>query len=154
MRGMDETLTDYLDGRLEPAERAAFEARLAAEPALALRLRAVRAARAALSATAPAMPADLKASLKREARRRASAAGPRWLEAARSALWAAPWGLGLGAAFAAALFAAAAHLAAAPRGRLTEVASAAPSRHLDSAARLAEVSADLWSDDDGSDRGD
>ena len=68
----DTTLSDYVDGRLDSAEKAAFEARLARDPALAGRLRLLRAMRASLASCGRPMPADLKAALKREARARAA----------------------------------------------------------------------------------
>lgn len=103
-----------------------------------------RAIRSALAASAVKMPGDLKAALKREARARSAQAGPRWVERWREALAAAPWSWGLGAAFAAAALVLAARPAVAPRP--------APSR--DVAVKMERISADLWSDDDGSDRED
>jgi anti-sigma factor RsiW len=149
MNGDDEILTGYLDGRLSPDEAAAFERRLSLEPALGRRLRLARAARELLRASAPAMPADLKESLKREARRRAATArGPRWVDLLRSSLTASPWVYGVGAAFAAAALVVAVRFAAAPREEAIGVARRdAPAAK----AVRAKVSADLWSDDDGSD---
>jgi len=103
-----------------------------------------RAIHSALAASAVKMPGDLKAALKREARARAARSGPRWVERWREALAAAPWSWGLGAAFAAAALVLAARSAVAPRP--------APSREV--AAQMRKISADLWSDDDGSDRED
>ncbi len=140
----EETLSDYVDGRMTPGDRAAFERRLSDEPALARRLRLLRAMKASLAASAPAMPADLKAALKREARARA--AGPRrsrleaWRAALRSGI-----GCGLGAAFAMAALAFAARLAL-PRRH-----AAAPGPGWNDAA-AAEGLQSLWSDDDGRDR--
>ncbi len=153
MNGDDAILTDYLDGRLSPGEAAAFEARLAAEAGLSKRLRLARAARELLRASAPAMPADLKAALKREARRRAAGEGaPRWVASLRAALTAAPWAFGAGAAFAAAALVVAVRFAAAPRPEAGGVARREVPR-AKSAAR-AKLTADLWSDDDGSDHDD
>ncbi len=111
MRGDEETLTDYLDGRMASAGKAAFEIRLAAEPALERRLRLLRAMRASLKRGARAMPADLKAALKREARARATKGRWSWREAWRSFFGGSGVGCGLGAAFAAALLAFAVRLA-------------------------------------------
>ena len=150
MRGDEETLTDYLDGRMAPAEAAAFEARLAAEPALERRLRLLRAMRAALGAGARRMPADLKAALKREARARAAKASPGWLEAWRSALGGSGVGCGIGAALAAALLSLAVRLAL-PSRASAPGARTAPAWN-DAAASAGLKS--LWSEDDGRDRDD
>jgi anti-sigma factor RsiW len=144
MRDDEETLTDYFDGRMSPAERAAFEARLAAEPALERRLRLLRAMRASLKAGAPAMPADLKASLKRQARERAARPRVSWLESLRAALGSG-LGCGVGAAFVAAL------LAFAAKAALPRRPSRAPAG---TAWRDDAASAGLkglWVDDDGRD---
>jgi anti-sigma factor RsiW len=146
MRGDEETLTDYLDGRMGPAEKAAFEGRLAAEPALERRLRLLRAMRAALKGGERAMPADLKASLKREARARAAKDRPSWREAWRSRFGGSGVGCGLGAAFAAALLAFAVRLVLPRR----TAARAAPPVWNDAAASAGLKS--LWTDDDGRDR--
>jgi anti-sigma factor RsiW len=154
---MDERLTDYLDGRLAPAQRAAFEAALASRPALARRAKLALAARSALRATAPRMPEDLKAALKREARARSARSGPRWIATALAEWRGYLWTAGFGAAFAAAALILAVRLALPPRERAADAAarSAAPdARSPAIASRMAEVSADLWSDDDGSDRED
>jgi anti-sigma factor RsiW len=147
MRGDEETLTDYLDGRMAPAEKTAFEARLAAEPALDRRLRLLRAMRASLKSGARAMPADLKASLLREARARSAKPRPSWREAWRSMFAGSGLGCGLGAVFAAALLAFAVRLALPGR----RAASAAPVWN-DAAASAGLKS--LWRDDDGRDRDD
>jgi anti-sigma factor RsiW len=146
MRGDEGTLTDYLDGRLAPAEKAAFERRLAAEPSLERRLRLLRAMRASLKGGARAMPADLKAALKREARARAAKGRPAWREAWRSLFKGSGVGCGLGAAFAAALLAFAVRLAL-PRRPSSR--AAAPVWN-DAAASAGLKS--LWADDDGRDR--
>ncbi|MFI5345314.1 MAG: hypothetical protein ACHQ51_02960 [Elusimicrobiota bacterium] len=149
MNGKDEGLTDYLDGRLSPAEKEAFESRLAGDPALSRRLRLARALRDSLRSTAPRMPADLKAALKRRARAGAEPARSAWRDRVREAFGSLPLGCGLGAAFAAAALVLAVRLASSPREGPPPAA-----RTREVAARLAEVSADLWSDDDGSDRED
>jgi hypothetical protein len=115
-----------------------------------------RAARAALRATAPRMPADLKAALKREARARVRAPAPSWREAARAVLSGSPWGYGLGAAFAAAALILAVRSALGPAATAPAVPVAAAKAEAPRvpAAELAKASADLWSDDDGSDRED
>ena len=145
MRGDEETLTDYLDGRMTPAEKTAFEARVAAEPALERRLRLLRAMRASLKSGARAMPEDLKAALKREIRARAAKKRPSWREAWRST-FGSGLGCGLGAAFAAALLAFAVRLAL---PRRTAARPAAPVWN-DEAASAGLRS--LWTDDDGRDR--
>jgi anti-sigma factor RsiW len=146
MRGDEETLTDYLDGRMAPVDKAAFESRLAAEPALERRLRLLRAMRASLKGAAMAMPADLKASLKREARARAAKTRPSWREAWRARFGGSGVGCGLGAAFAAALLAFAVRLAL-PRRPSARAASPVWN---DAAASAGLKS--LWTDDDGRDR--
>jgi anti-sigma factor RsiW len=146
MRGDEETLSDYLDGRLPPAEKAAFEGRLAVEPALDRRLRLLRAMRASLAAGARAMPEDLKASLKRQARARAPKPRLSWLESLRAAVGSG-LGCGVGAAFAAALLAFAVRLAL-PR-RLASAAPSAASAWKDEAASAGLKR--LWIDDDGRD---
>ncbi|MBI3564684.1 MAG: hypothetical protein HY079_05760 [Elusimicrobia bacterium] len=154
MNADDVRMSEYLDGRLTPGAAAAFERRLAGSPALARRVRLARLAREALRSTAAAMPADLKASLKAEARRRAAAAaGPRWVDRLREALAVSPWACGAGAAFAAAALLVGVRLATAPREDAAGVArrDAPPAA---GAAERARLSADLWSDDDGSDRDD
>jgi len=149
MREEEESLSEYLDGRMPPVARAAFEARLGASPALARRARLALASRAALRATAPRMPADLKAALKREARSRVERV-PRGLAVLMG--WSfSPWTFGVGAAFAAAALVLAGRLALTPRAPRGVAGSA---RAPEVAARMAEVSSDLWTDDDGSDRGD
>ena len=144
MTGDEEKLTDYFDGRMAPAEKAAFEARLAADPALERRLRLLRAMRASLKAGAPAMPADLKASLKRQARERAARPRVSWLESLRAALGSG-LGCGVGAAFVAALLAVAVKLAL----PLRHAAGASAAEWKDDAASAGLKG--LWIDDDGRD---
>jgi anti-sigma factor RsiW len=146
MRGDEETLSDYLDGRLAPAEKAAFEGRLAAEPALARRLRLLRAMRSSLAAGAKPMPEDLKAALKREIRARADGGRPSWLEAWRAAMRGSGVGCGVGAAFAAAALAFAARLTLPARS-----SRSAPASAWSDAAASAGLK-ELWVDDDGRDR--
>jgi anti-sigma factor RsiW len=143
MRDDEEELSDYCDGRMESEEKAAFERRLADEPALERRLRLLRAMKAALKATAPAMPADLKAALKREARARAEKPRTSWLDAWRASLRSG-LGCGLGAAFAVAALAFAARLAL-PRHHAARPAGSW------SDAAASEGLKGLWSDDDGRD---
>lgn len=144
MRGDEESLTDYVDGRMAPEGKAAFEARLAAEPGLERRLRLLRAMRASLKADAPAMPADLKASLKRQARERAARPRFSWLESLRAALGSG-LGCGVGAAFVAALLAVAVKLTL-PRH---PAAGASRAEWTDDAASAGLKA--LWIDDDGRD---
>ena len=151
MRGDEETLTDYLDGRMAPAEKAAFESRLAAEPALERRLRLLQAMRASLKRGAVAMPADLKAALKREARARAAKARPSWREAWRSMFGGSGVGCGLGAAFAAALLALGVRFVL-PRRPAASGGGASSPIWKDAAASDGLKS--LWNDDDGRDRDD
>ncbi|MFI5362221.1 MAG: hypothetical protein ACHQ49_09650 [Elusimicrobiota bacterium] len=150
MRGEEEILTDYLDGRMAPAEKAAFEVRLAAAPALERRLRLLRAMRASLKTAAPRMPADLKAALKRAARSRAEKCRPSWLDALRSAFGSSGMGCGLGAAFAAALLAFALRLAL---PRRSPASGTKPAGVWNDPAASAGLKS-LWSDDDGRDRDD
>ena len=151
MRGDEETLTDYLDGRMESAEKAAFEGRLAAEPALQRRLRLLRAMRDLLASGARAMPDDLKSALKSEARARAAKSRPSWRATWRSVFGGSGLGCGLGAAFAAALLAFAVRLVL-PR-RSPASAARAPGPVWNDAAASAGLKS-LWSDDDGRDRDD
>ena len=148
MRGDEETLTDYLDGRMAPADKAAFESRLAADPALQRRLRLLRAMRTSLATGARAMPADLKEALKREARVRAAKRRPSRFASWSSAFGGSGFGCGLGAAFAAALLAFAARMTL---PRRPPAFPAAPAWN-DAAASAGLKS--LWTDDDGRDRDD
>jgi anti-sigma factor RsiW len=138
-------LSDYLDGRLAPAERKAFEARLAAEPALDRRVRLARALKTSLAVSAPRMPADLKAALKREARSRRAKAAASWLEAAVAAFGASRGtAYGVGAAFAAAALTLALARRA-PHARTLPAGSAMTD------AAASDGLKELWSEDDGRD---
>lgn len=147
----EETLSDYVDNRLAREEHRAFEARLKADPALARRARLLRAMKSALAASAPPMPADLKAALKREARARAAA--PSRLARLRAALTGGSWTYGIGAAaFAAAALALALRYApplrrdgAGPGGGASNRAAGWSDQDL---ARGLEG---MWSDDSGGD---
>ena len=150
MRGDEETLTDYIDGRMTPAEKAAFKGRLAAEPALERRLRLLRAMRAALKRGAVPMPADLKAALKREARARAAKARPSWREAWRS-MFGSGLGCGLGAAFAAALLALGVRFVL---PRRPAASGSGPASPVWKDAAASDGLKSLWNDDDGRDRDD
>jgi anti-sigma factor RsiW len=152
--GTDETLTDYLDGRLAPAARAALEARLAADPELARELRVLRALRAALASAVPAAaPADLKASLKRRARAvRESRSRRSYWTALREALdGGGGWTLaGLATAAAGLLLALRLLPAARPAVRGPVARRAAPPAPAARAPIPKDLS-ELWSDDDGGD---
>jgi len=104
--------------------------------------RMLKAMRKALIASAPSMPPDLKAELKRMARARAPR--PSWWNVLRESLSARPWAYGAGAAFAAAGLMIVLRFAATPTA-----VPAAPvaSVVLDAPPPLA----DLWTDDDGGD---
>jgi anti-sigma factor RsiW len=148
----EELLSDYVDGRLAPAAKAAFEARLKASPALARRARTLKAMKSALAGSAPKMPADLKAALKRDARaadarRRRS---PSWLDSLRAS-FSAPWAYGAGAAaFAAAAVTLALHHPA-QTVRTPQVSPAPGSSAAFSDPAAAQGLQSLWSDDNGRD---
>ena len=133
----EQILSDYFDGRLKPAEKAAFEARLAVDAALARRLRLLRAMKASMTAAARPMPAELKASLKRQARARALRS---------PALWRFDWRIAFGGAFAAAALVLAVRLAVPNRPAPKRAAT----RSWDDAAASRALK-ELWSDDDGGD---
>lgn len=100
------------------------------------------AVKRALIASAPPMPADLKAELMRMARARAPRAS--LLSVLRESLSARPWAYGAGAAFAAAGLMIVLRFAEAPVPAAAPVARAVPD---DAPPPLA----DLWTDDDGGD---
>ena len=70
-------LAAYADGRVEPAERAELEARLASEPALAAALDQQRMGLAAITAAAGSVSAPLALRTRVEAMERGEAAAPR-----------------------------------------------------------------------------
>ncbi|WP_206198491.1 anti-sigma factor [Thioclava sp. F1Mire-8] len=108
----------YLDGRLAPKHRARMQAKLAADPALAQRLSAMRADRDALrAALAPVHAAPIPARL-----RLAAPAGAGWVPrvAAAIALFAAGLGAGWGLAR---------QGGGSPRAPLTELAREAQVAH-------------------------
>jgi len=152
MSGDDQRMSDYMDGRLSPAEKAAFEADLLTDPFLARRWRLMRATKAALIASAPLMPADLKDALKYQARGRdrARVRRPSWMDVLRESLAARPWAYGAGAAFAAAGLTVVLRLASAPGPVPAPVARVEP-RPVESVASAAPPLAELWTDDDGGD---
>lgn len=148
----DLELSDYLDGRLAPGEKAVFEARLSRDTGLSRRLRLLRALRASLAVCVRPMPADLKAALKREAAARM--ARPSWRGLLRESLAAHPWAYGAGAAFAAATLVLVVRSAVAPPPLPAPVARVEP-RAPEAAAPSVESSlTGLWTDDDGDDDND
>lgn len=149
MSGDDQRISDYLDGRLDPPRRAEFEARLALDQALARRLRLLRALKSALAGSASAMPADLKADLKRRARERSTCRS--WPDLLRDSFGIGPWTYGVGAALAAACLAVVARFADAPRPVPAPVALIEPRPSVYALPAGAAPLADLWSDDDGGD---
>ncbi|OGR68796.1 MAG: hypothetical protein A2X40_08970 [Elusimicrobia bacterium GWC2_65_9] len=145
----DSELSDYLDGRLAPGEKAVFEARLCRDPDLSRRLCLLRALRASLAASVRPMPADLKAALKREAAARM--ARPSWRGLLRESLAAHRWSYGAGAAFAAAALVLVVRSAVAPPPPPAPVARVEPRAPEAAAPSVASSLADLWTDDDGGD---
>ena len=142
----DEELSDYLDGRLDAAGRARVEALLAADPALARRLRLYQAQREALRATASKAPADLKASLRAAAAE--SAERPTWRSLLREAFAPKPWAFGAASAFAAALVVMALRQEK-PVVPAPMVEAPAPAESW--APAQAQLASELWADDDGGD---
>ncbi|MCX5794092.1 MAG: zf-HC2 domain-containing protein [Elusimicrobia bacterium] len=99
---MRESLESYAAGRLPAAEASRLEAHLQVCPACSRELRWVRVLKAAVRGVPrPALPADLRAALMRQAR---AAAQPRpaWLESWRFS-WRLAAGFGCASAFAAAV---------------------------------------------------
>lgn len=105
--------------------------------------RMLRAMKKALIASAPPMPADLKAELMRLARARAPR--PSWLDVLKESLTARPWAYGAGAAFAAAGALLVLRFAATP------ASGPAPLPVAQAAPAAPPPLADLWTDDDGGD---
>jgi anti-sigma factor RsiW len=147
----EELLSEYADGRLATAAKAAFEARMASDPALARRARVLKAMKSALAASAPKMPADLKSALKREARaadvrRRRSP----WRVALKDA-FSAPWAFGAGAAaFGAAALVIALHRPSAPHAN-PKAAPAVSGASSFSDPAVSQSLESLWHDDNGGD---
>lgn len=145
----EELLSEYVDGRLDRAAAAALESRLAAEPALAARLRLLRAMKGALGGLAVPAPAALKASLKAAAR--AAAPEPAWRMLLREAVAPRPGSFAAASAFAAALvmIAVRGEKPVAPPPPAAPVA-APETRWIMGEANRA-LAAELWSDDEGGD---
>lgn len=145
----EELLSEYVDGRLDRPAAAALESRLAAEPALARRLRLLRAMKGALGGLAVPAPAALKASLKASAR--AAAPEPAWRLLLREAFAPRPGSFAAASAFAAAL------VMIAVRGEkpVTPPTPAAPVAAPETRWVMGEanraLAAELWSDDEGGD---
>ena len=111
---MRESLESYAAGRLSPAEASRLEAHLQGCPACARELRWVRTLKAVVRGVPrPAIPADLRAELMRQARA-LSESGERRLgkdgAPLRAAAWRFSWRLAAGVGFASAFAAAAAVL--------------------------------------------
>lgn len=147
----EELLSEYVDGRLDRPAAAALESRLAAEPALARRLRLLRAMKGALGGLAVPAPASLKASLKAAAR--AAGPEPSWRLLLREAFSPRPGSFAAATAFAAAL------VMIAVRGEKPAVpppptpplqAESTGARWVTGEAQRA-LAAELWSDDEGGD---
>lgn len=142
---LETLLSEYLDGRLDAAGRRRVEALLEADPALARRLRLMRAMRGALRASAVPAPAPLKAALRARAQERASR--PSWLAALKEALQPKPWAFGAASAFAAALIVLSLRREP-PHAPRTEPASVQSWTEGES---YRELGRELWSDDEGGD---
>lgn len=143
----DEDLSDYLDGRLDAAGRARVEALLAADPALARRLRLYQAQRAALRATASPAPADLKANLRAAAVERAER--PTWRGLLKEAFAPKPWAFGAASAFAAAVVVLALRHDEPAKLPPAPVVAAAPA--WTQGADYRDLAQELWSDEEGGD---
>lgn len=141
------TAGDYVDGRLDAGQRAAFERRMAADPALAREVRLLKAMKASLKGAGTPMPGDLKAALKRRAR---EGRLPFWRRAWESLLDGGAWTYGTAAAAAAAGFLLAARLGGPGAEPGAPVArGGAPAAETPAAA--VEELRELWSEDDGRD---
>lgn len=152
----DELLSEYLDGRLDAESRRRAESLLAADPALARRLRLLQAMRGALRATAEPAPGALRAALYAAAAQRAQR--PSWRTLLKEALVPKPWAFGAASAFAAALVVLALRTHRPPAAppafapAASSVESAAPVAAAPQwRAAQAQLAAELWTDDDGGD---
>ena len=143
----EEELSEYLDGRLDAAGRRRVEALLAADPALERRLRLLKAMRGALRAEAEPAPAGLKARLRAVAIERRER--PSWLGRLRETFTPKPWAFAGASAFAAALVVLALRH---DRPALPVPAPiAAEQQAWTQGAEYRDLTADLWSDDEGGD---
>lgn len=145
----EERLSQYLDGRLEPGARAAFESRLGAEPALARRLRVLAALKGALRDAAEPAPAALRARLKAAARAALPAPAPLWRRLLREALSPEPWNLAAASAFAAAALMVALHRERGPDPVAPPAGVSAPA--WTASAEYQALGRELWSEDEGGD---
>lgn len=147
----EELLSGYLDGRLDRAAAAALEARLDAEPALARRLRVLRAMRGALRDTAVPAPAALRARLKAAAR--AAAPEPAWRVLLREALSVRPGSFAAASAFAAALVMIAVRgdkpVQSVPPPSLPSLQGDFPETRWVKGEAHRALAAELWSEDEG-----
>lgn len=146
-----ELLSEYADGRLDGASRAAFERRLEAEPALAARLRVLRAMQAGLRSSAVPAPAALRARLKAAAR--AAAPEPSWRLILREAFAPRPGSFAAATAFAAALLMVAVKggKPVAPPPQAPAAAAPVPEASWTAGEAYQALGAELWSDDEGGD---
>jgi anti-sigma factor RsiW len=149
----EEQLSDYLDGKMAADAKTAFEERIRAEPALARAWRLMRAQKAAVAASSPPMPADLKAALIRDARARAPRRpGPSWFDAL-AAISAGSWLTGAGAAaFAAAAIAVYVHRPPTPKVRHAPAPTGPISGATWTDPSAAQGLDGLWGDDDGGEK--